>query len=91
MIQRFLFSILVCFPLLGADWKLVWSDEFNGSGLPDTSKWVFEEGFIANQEAQYYTSGRSENIREENGTLIIEARREKWPNAAWKEGSQRYL
>ena len=23
-------GVLVCLPLLGADWKLVWSDEFNG-------------------------------------------------------------
>lgn len=83
-------TLLVCVPLWAADWKLVWSDEFNGSGLPDSAKWAWDEGFIANEEAQYYTIGRVENIRQENGVLIVEARRETWPNAAYKEGSTRY-
>jgi len=28
------------------DWSLVWSDEFNYIGLPDTTKWGNEVGFI---------------------------------------------
>jgi len=24
--------------------KLVWSDEFNGKGLPDSSKWSYDKG-----------------------------------------------
>jgi beta-glucanase (GH16 family) len=88
--NRLLIMLAVCVPLCAADWKLVWSDEFNGKGLPDASKWTYEEGFIANREAQYYTKGRLDNIRQENGSLIIEARREKWPNASFREGSTRY-
>ena len=34
---------------------LVWSDEFNYEGLPDEKKWDFEEGFVRNNEPQYYT------------------------------------
>lgn len=55
--------------------KLVWSDEFNYSGKPDTSKWNYELGFIRNNEMQYYTN-RLENARVENGILVIEARSE---------------
>jgi len=70
-----------------AERKLVWSDEFNYSGLPDTTKWGYEEGFVRNQEPQYYTIRRLENCRVENGMLVIEARKETWPNAAYKPGS----
>src|SRR6266436_6214500 len=59
-----------------ADWKLVWSDEFDHPGLPDPSKWNYEEGFIRNNEEQFYTRERIENARVENGVLIIEARKE---------------
>ncbi len=59
----------------GDDWELVWSDEFDGSGLPDTSKWVYDVGDWGwgNGELQYYTVARSENARLEDGNLIIEA------------------
>jgi beta-glucanase (GH16 family) len=61
----------------GDSWELVWSDEFNGEGLPDTSKWSYNLGNWGwgNNEPQYYTEGRLENARQENGTLIIEARK----------------
>ena len=61
----------------GKNLKLVWSDEFNGSGLPDTSKWTYDLGDWGwgNNELQYYTVGRQENARQENGNLIIEARK----------------
>ncbi|WP_415407801.1 family 16 glycosylhydrolase [Sulfurovum sp. CS9] len=68
-------------------WKLVWSDEFNYEGLPDKSKWTCEEGFIRNEEKQYYTRDRKENARVENGTLIIEARKEKFENPIYDENS----
>ena len=63
-----------------AEWELVWSDDFNYQGLPDPQKWDYEEGFIRNQEPQYYTRGRLENARVENGTLIIEAHKERFHN-----------
>src|SRR5690606_1434013 len=57
-------------------WTLVWSDEFEDEGLPDPERWTYEEGFVRNQELQYYTRGRMENARVEGGHLVIEARRE---------------
>lgn len=57
-------------------YKLVWSDEFEGSSL-DLTRWNYETGGggWGNQEKQYYTS-RPENIRLENGSLVIEAKKE---------------
>src|SRR5438874_1207660 len=76
-----LFSlVLVTVPSRGSDWKLVWSDEFEKPGLPDSTKWNYETGFIRNDEAQYYTRERKENGRVENGMLVIEARKERFPN-----------
>jgi beta-glucanase (GH16 family) len=74
------FCILLVFlaavPLRADDWKLVWSDEFDKSGAPDPEKWGYEEGFVRNNEAQYYTRDRRENARVENGMLVLEARKE---------------
>jgi len=66
-----------------ADWKLVWSDEFDRDGLPDPAKWDYETGFVRNNESQYYVRSRKENSRVENGTLIIEARREAMDNPGY--------
>jgi beta-glucanase (GH16 family) len=58
------------------DWRLVWRDEFDGSAI-DTTKWELEQrdpGWV-NNERQAYTS-RWENARQENGNLVIEARRD---------------
>lgn len=60
------------------DWQLVWSDEFNGQGLPDTDKWGYDTGYIANREKQYYIASRLQNARQENGNLVIEAHKESW-------------
>lgn len=67
--------------------KLVWSDEFNYTGLPDSTKWSYEEGFERNHEPQYYTVKRLENARVENGCLVIETRKEEYSNKAYRQGS----
>lgn len=68
-------------------WKLVWSDDFDYSGLPDTSKWVNEVGFIRNNELQYYTSGRLENAVVDNGNLLIIGRKEAFDSAGYTSAS----
>lgn len=58
-------------------WKLVWQDEFDGTAL-DEAKWSFEvqgPGWV-NNELQNYTDHRPENVRVENGNLVIEGRRD---------------
>src|SRR4030042_237409 len=59
-------------------WKLVWSDEFNYSGLPDTSDWSHETGYIANNELQYYTPRRIENSGVDGGNRMVIGRKEPW-------------
>ncbi len=63
-------------------WQLVWTDEFDKVGIPDSTRWSYDVGGHGwgNQELQFYTSARKENARVENGHLIIEARQENWEN-----------
>ena len=62
------------------DWKLVWSDEFNGSAI-DASKWVFEVNGDGggNGELQFYTD-RASNAHLAGGNLVITAIKEKYEN-----------
>jgi beta-glucanase (GH16 family) len=76
--SQLFFLILILLPLLinaqdGERYKLVWSDEFNKKGRPDSTKWDDERGFVRNEELQWY---QSENASVKKGKLIIEARRE---------------
>ncbi|MEN3323679.1 glycoside hydrolase family 16 protein [Mariniflexile soesokkakense] len=61
--------------------QLIWSDEFNTDGAPDTSKWGYDIGNgvngWGNGEKQYYTN-RSDNVRVENGVLKIIAKKENY-------------
>jgi beta-glucanase (GH16 family) len=59
------------------DWQLVWSDEFEKNGVPDPTKWAFDQGCDGggNDELQCYT-GPGKNAQVKNGVLIIEARKE---------------
>lgn len=65
--------------------ELVWSDEFDGSAL-DTSKWAYQYGTGSqygldgwgNSELQYYTD-RPENVRVEDGRLVLTAIKEETP------------
>jgi beta-glucanase (GH16 family) len=85
-------SLLLILPTIthAAKWKLVWNDEFTQNGLPDTTKWNYEVGFVRNNENQYYTKARLENARVENGILLIEGRHEKYPNAQYIPGSKNW-
>ncbi|WYB15752.1 glycoside hydrolase family 16 protein (plasmid) [Pararhizobium sp. A13] len=74
-------------------YKLVWSDDFNKPGLPDSKKWVYDTeanktGWY-NNEKQYYAVRRLENSKLENGKLTITARKEKLTSAP-DYGGQNY-
>ena len=64
--------------------KLVWNDEFNNTGKPDSANWIYEKGFVRNQELQWY---QQENANCADGLLIIEGRREKLKNPNYTAGS----
>lgn len=65
-------------------YNLVWNDEFNNIGKPDSSNWIYEKGFLRNQELQWY---QEENANCANGLLIIEGRREQIKNPNYVAGS----
>ncbi|MBX2924932.1 MAG: glycoside hydrolase family 16 protein [Chitinophagaceae bacterium] len=90
--KRTTFLILLLFlynAILQAQYKykLVWSDEFNRNGAPDTTKWKYEKGFVRNEEFQWYQPA---NAFCRDGLLIIEARREQKPNPLYKPGSHHW-
>ena len=62
-------------------YQLVWSDEFNGQGLPDSTKWGYDVGTGSwgwgNNEQQYYTKDSLGNAKVSNGVLTITARNQK--------------
>lgn len=65
-------------------YKLVWFDEFTKDGVPDPKKWKFENGFVRNEEAQWY---QQENAICENGYLVITGKKERKPNPNFIQGS----
>ena len=68
-------------PLMAQEWQLVWSDEFNTDGRPDSTKWNYEQGFVRNHEDQWY---QPQNAYQQNGLLIIEGRREQRKNPTYR-------
>jgi len=73
-----------------AIYQLDWADEFNGETL-DSSKWDYQLGtgsseglrYWGNEEKQYYTK---ENVRLEDGMLIITAKKEDKNEMAYTSG-----
>jgi glycerophosphoryl diester phosphodiesterase len=59
--------------------KLIWSDEFNTNGVPDSTKWGYDIGGHGwgNNESQYYTD-RPENVNISNGILKIIVKKESY-------------
>jgi beta-glucanase (GH16 family) len=97
----FIAFVFICFSCASDNYKLVWSDEFDYTGLPDSSLWSYDTignsyGW-GNNESQFYTINRRENAFVDNGTLKITAINESYhgkefssarliSNADWKYG-----
>lgn len=82
----FFIAFTACSGKSQTNWQLVWSDEFNGTTL-NIDLWTpvnAGTGF-GNQEKQYYSS-RPQNLRVENGNLVINALLENYTvgSASWK-------
>jgi beta-glucanase (GH16 family) len=56
--------------------KIVWQDEFDYTGLPDSTKWSYDVGAHGwgNNELQLYTKADSMNVQVKDGFLHITAR-----------------
>ena len=91
--QLKLFFLIICVLLnhsiveaqIDPGYKLVWADEFNTNGVPDSSNWTYENGFVRNHEFQWY---QRQNARCENGRLIIEAKKVEKQNPSYVAGSK---
>ena len=70
-----------------AQWKLVWSDEFDIDGKPSPKNWKAEKGFVRNHEFQWF---QEDNASCTNGLLIIEARKEEVKNPNYIAGSKNW-
>jgi len=60
---------------LEGTWDLVWSEEFDYTGHPDTNKWLYNIGDWGwgNNELQYYTEQELRNAEVKDGYLTIRA------------------
>lgn len=62
---------------LEGGYKLLWHDEFNGTGAPNAEMWRFEEGFQRNEEDQWY---KKENAEMKENALVFTAKQERVKN-----------
>ncbi|GJM64401.1 glycoside hydrolase family 16 protein [Persicobacter diffluens] len=69
-------ALLACEQKEHASYLMTWSDEFNYQGLPDSTKWNYEEGFVRNNELQYYTVKDLNNVAVRDGHLAIQLRKD---------------
>ena len=68
------------------EWTLVWNQEFDTDGSYDNTVWDAEHGFVRNHEAQWY---QEDNAYQQNGCLVIEARKEQKPNPMYTTSGRR--
>jgi beta-glucanase (GH16 family) len=64
-------------PVPPEGYTLMWADEFNIDGKPDSENWSYEKGFKRNNELQWY---QPQNANIKDGVLVIEGKRERVKN-----------
>jgi beta-glucanase (GH16 family) len=96
LLPAFLFTIFLSISSCATDetqtvatfTKLVMADEFDTEGAPNSAMWSYDIGRgpggdgWGNQELQYYTD-RTENVKVENGFLLITAQEESFDGASY--------
>ncbi len=67
-------------------WQLVWNDEFDGREI-DRTRWRLEDSYTgaSNGEWEIYTA-RPENVRLEDGVLVLEAHQEQRAGFGYTSG-----
>ena len=87
MNHRLLYCIIAlffCNSIIAEDYALVWQEEFDYAGEPDPAKWTYEQGFVRNQEWQWY---QPQNAYVRDGMLTIVAREEHFANPTFNPQS----
>jgi beta-glucanase (GH16 family) len=67
--------------------NLVFNEEFNYTGKPDSTIWNYEKGFVRNNELQWY---QADNANVKGGRLLIEGKRTDFPNPNYVENSHNW-
>lgn len=77
-IAAILISLLATGVQAQSKYKLVWSDEFNYTGLPDSTKWGYDAGGNGwgNKELEFYSKADTNNAVVRGGYLYITARKQ---------------
>ncbi|MDR2038550.1 MAG: family 16 glycosylhydrolase [Bacteroidales bacterium] len=65
-------------------WKLVWNDEFDNNGQPDPGVWSHENGFVRNEEFQWY---QPDNANCADGLLTICGKKDQIKNPDYSPGN----
>lgn len=86
-ILLFIILLAVSDRMMSQERVLIWHEEFDGSGPVDETKWNFEQGFVRNEEYQWY---QKENAYRKDGLLVIEGRLDSIPNPRFREGSRNW-
>ncbi len=97
LFERLSRPLAVALAIAGLSWpvgaacardRLIHAEDFSVASSYDASFWIAETGFFRNKEAQYY---RPANVSVRNGALVLEARREPAPNAAYDANGADWL
>ncbi len=89
MKTKILFFLIILIPSLltygqGNDWELIFHDEFEIDGQPNWDVWQSENGFVRNNEYQWY---QPHNAYTKGGCLILEGRLDSIPNPNYRQDS----
>ena len=67
--------------------KLVFDEEFNYTGKPDSTIWNYETGFVRNHELQWY---QRDNANVKDGRLLIEGKQADFENPRYDADSKNW-
>ena len=68
-------------------YKLIWADEFEEGAKPNPEFWSYENGFVRNEELQWY---QVENANIQDGKLVISGKKESVKNPQYQPESKNW-
>ena len=68
-------------------YKLIWEDEFEEGNKPNPKFWSYENGFVRNEELQWY---QAENANIQDGKLVISGKKELVKNPQYQPESRNW-
>lgn len=83
--KQLAYKPLASSPEVPDGYQLLWNDEFDKNGKPDSISWSYERGLVRNNELQWY---QEENANVVDGVLVIEGKRERVENSIYEKESK---